>query len=38
MNIYIIIGILGIACWVYILIKATGRMIAREVKKEIGKN
>jgi hypothetical protein len=38
MDVYIIIGILGIACWVYVLIKATARMIAREVKKEIGKN
>lgn len=38
MNIYTIIAIVGIACWTYVLIKAAGRMIAREVKKEIGKN
>ena len=38
MNIFTIIGIFGIACWTYILIKAAGRMIAREVKNELRKN
>ena len=38
MSIYTIIGIIGIACWTVVLVKAAGRIIAREVKKEIGKN
>ena len=32
MSVYTVIGIIGIACWTYILIKAVGMMIARKVK------
>ncbi|MCB1158430.1 MAG: hypothetical protein H7A25_12510 [Leptospiraceae bacterium] len=36
-NLTIIIGIIGIASWSYIALRAASRIIAREVKKEIYK-
>lgn len=37
MNPLLILSLFGIACWSYVFVKAAGRVIAKEVKKEFDK-
>jgi len=37
MHIILLIGLIGLASWLYVMLKSAGRILAREIKKELGK-